>query len=140
MPLVKFHGLAFVPCETAEIALEQGQWVPITKVISRAFAGLGLQDPSYEPALDWMQASFTAQADRTYTGLICTRQDPQKVEFAAGSYRGNALLTQLRSALPGHFLPKSGAIADQKRRRRRGACGRMEAQAQGVQECMQAQA
>ena len=77
--LVKSRGLAFIPCATAEIALEQGLWAPITEVISRVFAGLGLQDREYDLSLDWMQVSFTAQTDRTYTSHICTRQDPHQV-------------------------------------------------------------
>ena len=73
MRLVKSRGLAFVPCAAAEIALEQGPWALITEVISRGFTGLRLQDRTYNPELDWMQASLTAQVDRTYTGHICTR-------------------------------------------------------------------
>ena len=42
--LVKSHGLAFVPCATTEIVLEQGPLMLITNIISRAFAGLRLQD------------------------------------------------------------------------------------------------
>ena len=38
--LVKSCGLAFSPCTTAEIALEQGLRTLITEVISRAFSGL----------------------------------------------------------------------------------------------------
>ena len=50
--------------------------VLITEVISRAFAGLRIQDNAYDPDLDWMQVSFTAQADGTYTGNICMRREP----------------------------------------------------------------
>ena len=72
MRLVKSCGLAFVPCATSETTLKQGQRTPITKVISRAFASLGLQDRTFDPALNWMQASFMYQVDGTYTGHICT--------------------------------------------------------------------
>ena len=61
--LVKSRGLEFVPCATAEIALEQGPRALITEVISRAFAGLGIQDRTFDPELDCMQDSFTAQVD-----------------------------------------------------------------------------
>ena len=74
--LVKSCSLAFVPCPNTNIALKQGPRAPITEVISRTFAGLGLQDHAYNPVLDWMQASFTEQVDRTYNGHICTRHDP----------------------------------------------------------------
>ena len=50
--LVKSHGLALVPCATAEIALEQGPRAPITEVVSRAFPGLRIQDRAFDPALD----------------------------------------------------------------------------------------
>ena len=112
--LVKSRGLAFVPCATADIKLEQGPRAPITKVLSCGFAGLRLQDRMFDPALDWTQASFTAQEDGTYTGHIHTRQEPQQVKFLTGYYRGNALLVHLRSAFPGHFLPEPSANADQK--------------------------
>ena len=108
------HSLAFVPCANAEIALDRGPRAPITKIISHAFAIIGLQDHVFDPALDWIQASFTAQSDGTYTGHIRTRQDPQQVEFAVGSYWGNALITHLWSAFPGHFLPEPSANVDQK--------------------------
>ena len=61
-----------------------------------------------------MQARFTAQADGTYSGHIRTRREPQQVEFAAGCYRGNAILVHLRSAFPGHLIPKPGTNADRK--------------------------
>ena len=64
-----------------------------------------------------MQDSFIAQEDGSYTGHICTRREPQRVEFSAWSYRGNALLAYLWSALPGHFLPDPGASVDQKEKR-----------------------
>ena len=112
--LVKLHGMAFVPCTTADIMLGQGPRAPITKVLSCGFAGLRLQDRMFDPALDWTQASFTAQEDGTYTGHIHTRQEPQQVKFLTGYYRGNALLVHLRSAFPGHFLPDPSANADQK--------------------------
>ena len=112
--LVKSRGLAFIPCATAEIAHEQGLQAPITKVVSRAFVIFRIQDRTFDSSLDWMQASSTAQSDDTYTRHIHTRRDPQRVEFAAGSYRGNALLTHLRSAFPGHFLPDAVANAYQK--------------------------
>ena len=117
MRLVKSCGLAFVSCATTDIPLEQGPRAPITEVISRAFASLRLQDRAFDPALDWMQASFAAQADGTYSRHIRTRRDPQRVEFTAGSYRGNALLAHLWYAFPGHFLPKPGANADRKEER-----------------------
>ena len=72
--LVKLRGLAFVPCVTAEIVLEQGSRVPITEVISRTFAGPRIQNHAYDPSLDLMQASFTAHAESTYTGHIRTRR------------------------------------------------------------------
>ena len=75
--LVKSRGLSFVPCANIEIALEQGPRAPITEVLSHAFAGLGLQDRVFDPSLDWMQAIFTAQADRTYSGQIRTLREPQ---------------------------------------------------------------
>ena len=70
--LVKSRGLAFFPCATAEIAPKQGPQAPITEVVSCAFASLRIQDRAFDPALDWMQASFTDQADSTYTGHIRT--------------------------------------------------------------------
>ena len=115
--LVKSRGLVFVPCAITEIPLEQGLRAPITEVISRAFTILRLQDCASNPALDWMKASFTSQADGTYYGHICTRRDPQRVEFTAGSYRGNALLAHLWSTFPGHFLPNPGANAERKEER-----------------------
>ena len=115
--LVKSHGLAFIPCATANIALDQGPQAPITKVISRTFVGLGLQDRVFDPAFDWMQECFTDQADGTYARHICMCRDPQQVEFAAGSYWGNVLLAHLRSAFPGHFLPEPVANADRKEER-----------------------
>ena len=115
--LVKSCGLAFFPCVTVYITLKQGPRVPITEVISHAFAGLGIQDRVFDPALNWMQASLTAQADETYYGHIRMRQDTQRVKFAGGSYRGNALLIHLCSAFPGHFLPDPGVDAVQKEER-----------------------
>ena len=50
--LVKSCGLAFFPCVTVYITLKQGPRVPITEVISHAFAGLGIQDRAFKPALD----------------------------------------------------------------------------------------
>ena len=50
--LVKSRGLASVPCATADIALEQGLWAPISKVLSRAFTGLRLQDCVFDPSLN----------------------------------------------------------------------------------------
>ena len=52
---------------------------------------------------------------------IHTRQDPQRVKFVAGSYRGNTLLAHLRSAFLGHFLLKPGVNAYQKVERSAGA-------------------
>ena len=115
--LVKLHVLAFVPCMTTEIALEQGPQARITKAISCAFTRLGLQDRAFDPTLDWMQASFMAQADGTYTGHIYMRHDPLEVEFTTGSCWGNELLAHLRSAFPGHFLLDHGASAEQKKDR-----------------------
>ena len=112
--LVKSHGLAFVPCTTTEIVLEQGLRAPITEVIYRVFASFRIQDHTFDPALNWMQASFTAQADGIHAEHIHTRRETHRVEFAAGSYWGNALLGHLRSAFLGHFLPKPGINADQK--------------------------
>ena len=43
------------------------------EVVSRAFVSLGLQYRAFDQTLDWMQASFMAQADSTYTGHTCTR-------------------------------------------------------------------
>ena len=57
--------------------LEEGPRAPITEVISREFAGLGLQDRVFDLYLDCMQSSLTDQADGTYTGHIRTFQDPQ---------------------------------------------------------------
>ena len=91
--------------------------MPITKVISHTFAGLGLQERAFDPALDWMQPSFTSQADGIYAGNICTRQETQRVEFSAGSYQGNVLLAHLWSAIPGHFLPEPGTCADRNEER-----------------------
>ena len=71
----------------------------------------------FDPALNWMQASLTAQADETYYGHIRMRQDTQRVKFAGGSYRGNALLIHLCSAFPGHFLPDPGVDAVEKEER-----------------------
>ena len=56
----------------AEIALEQGPRTSITDFIPRAFAVLGIQDCVYDPLLDCIQASFTAQKDGTYNGHIRT--------------------------------------------------------------------
>ena len=112
--LVKLHGLVFVPYGTAEIALKQVPQALIAEFISRAFVILGLQDRAFDPALYLMQASFTAREDGTYTGHIRTRQDPQRVEFAAGYYRGNALIAHLRYAFPVHFLLEPGANVYQK--------------------------
>ena len=118
--LFKSRSLAFPPCMTAEIALKQIPWAPITEVISCAFASLGLYDRAFEPALDWLQASLMDQADGTYTGYIRTCRYPQPVKFAAGSYQGNALLAHLRSAFPGHFLPEPAQTWNKRRRGRRG--------------------
>ena len=115
--LVKLHGMAFVPCTTADIMLGQGPRAPITKVVSRAFAGLRIQDRAFNLVLDWMQASFTVQADETYNGHIRTHQEPQQVEFVAESYRWNALPAHLWSAFLGHFLPNPGASTDRKEER-----------------------
>ena len=71
----------------------------------------------FNPALNWMQVSFKTQADGTYAGHIRTCREPQQVEFAAGSYWGNALLAHLWSAFLGHFLPEPGANADRKEER-----------------------
>ena len=51
--LVKSRGLLFVPCAAVDIALEQGPQVPITEVISRAFAGLGIQECAGDDLGDW---------------------------------------------------------------------------------------
>ena len=115
--LVKSRGLEFVPCTTAEIALEQGPRAPITEIISRVFTGLELQHRVFNPELQWMKASFTSQTDRTYAGHIRTRREAQRVEFAAGSYRWNTLIAHLPSAFPGHVLPKPGANTDRKEER-----------------------
>ena len=112
--LVKYRGLEFVPCTTAEIVLEQGLRAPINEVIYRVFASFRIQDHTFDPALNWMQASFTAQADGTHAEHIRMRRETHRVEFAAGSYWGNALLGHLRSAFLGHFFPKPGINADQK--------------------------
>ena len=117
MRLVKSRGLAFFPCATNEIALEQGLQSLITEVVSCAFASLRLQDCAFEPALDWMKACFMAQAVGTYAGHIRTRRKPHRVEFAAGSYRGNALLAHLGAAFPGHLLSELGANVDRKEER-----------------------
>ena len=50
--LVKSHGLAFAPCATTEIALNQGPRAPITEVLSRVFASFGLQDREFDPSID----------------------------------------------------------------------------------------
>ena len=71
--LVKSRGLAFFPCATADIALKQGPRAPITEVISRTFAGLGIQDRAFDLSINWMQAILTAQADGTYNGNIHKR-------------------------------------------------------------------
>ena len=80
--LVNLRSFSLFPCTTAEIALEQGLWVPITEDISCAFAGLGLLDRVFDLALNWMQASFTSQAERPYARHIHTRREPQRVELA----------------------------------------------------------
>ena len=77
MRLVKSRGLAFIPCANIVIALKQGTRASIIEVISHVFAGLGIQDCAYDPTLKWMQASFTAQANRTYTVHIRTYCEPQ---------------------------------------------------------------
>ena len=53
--------------------LEQVPQAPTVEVFSRAFVSLGLQYRAFDQTLDWMQASFMAQADSTYTGHTCTR-------------------------------------------------------------------
>ena len=88
--------------------------MPITEVLSCTFVGLVLQNRMFNLELNLMQASFTAQADGTYARHNRTRQEPQRVEFAAGFCRGNALLAHLRSAFLGHFLLKPGVNVDQK--------------------------
>ena len=82
--LIETRILAFVPCATAEITLDQGPCLPITEVISFAVAILGLQDRVFDPALKWMQASFTAQADGTYAGHC---QFPENVRSTRSTRR-----------------------------------------------------
>ena len=115
--LVKLHGLEFFPCTTTDIVLDQGPRARITEAISCAFTRLGLQDRAFDPTLDWMQASFMAQADGTYTGHIYMRHKTVEVEFTTGSCWGNALLAHLRSAFPGHFLLEPRESAGQKKDR-----------------------
>ena len=50
--LVKSRGLAFVPCATVDIPLEQGSRAPIIEAISHAFVVLRIQDRAYDPDLD----------------------------------------------------------------------------------------
>ena len=70
-----------------------------------------------------MRASFTAQADGTYTGNICIVCEPQRVKFASGSYRGKALLAHLWSAFLGHFLPEPRASVDRNEEREESSTG-----------------
>ena len=137
--LIKSRGLAFVPCVTIEIMLEQGPRSPITEVVSHVFVGPGLQKRAFDPAIDWMQASFTFQADSAYTRHIHMRREPQRVEFAAGYYWGNMLLTQLRSAFPSHCLPESCVRSDQKEDRAERSAWPEASMAMGTQYCMRVQ-
>ena len=57
---------------------------------------LSQEDKAFDGALDWMQASFTAQLDDTYVGRVGTRREPTEVEFPTGSFRHVALLAHLR--------------------------------------------
>ena len=91
--------------------------MPITEVISFAFAGLWLRERVFDPELDLMQSSFMAQVEGTYVGHIRTRRELQKFEFKGGSYRGNELLAHLWYAFLGQFLLEPSANVDQKEER-----------------------
>ena len=54
------RGLAFVPRETAAVALEEGLRLAVTDVLCCTFEALSWYDKAFDGALDWMQASFTA--------------------------------------------------------------------------------
>ena len=129
--LVKSRGLAFVPCVTAEIALNQGPLASITKVISCVLTDLGLKYCAYKPALNWMQASFTAWAERTYISHIRTRHEPHQVEFTARSYRGNARTSSPPSWVTSFLIPVRAQTKS--RRGKRVLQGQTRARPRGVQ-------
>ena len=58
---VQSRGLAFVPQATMAAALEGGPRPAVTDVLCCTFEALSQEDKAFDGALDWMQASFTAQ-------------------------------------------------------------------------------
>ena len=105
---VQSRGLNFVPQATAAAALEGGPRLAVTDVLFCTFEALSQEDKAFDGALDWMQASFTAQSDGTSVGRVRTRREPTEVEFPMGSFRYVALLAHLQEFFPGQYLPGGG--------------------------------
>ena len=74
--LIQSRGIAFVPCATAAVTLEEGLHPAVTDVLCRTFKALSWQDKAFDGALDWMQASFMSQSDGTM-GVIPRAPHPK---------------------------------------------------------------
>ena len=77
------------------VALEERLRLALTDILCRTFKALSQDDKAFDGALDWMQASFTAQSDGTYVGRVRTRQEPTEVEFPTGLFCHIALIVHL---------------------------------------------
>ena len=93
--LIQSRGLTIVLRATTTVALEEGLRPAVTDVLCRTFDVFSRQDKAFNGALDWIQASFTAQSDGTYVGRVRTRPEPTEVESPPGSFRHNVLIPHL---------------------------------------------
>ena len=91
------------------VAIVEGLRPSVTDVLCRTSEALSWDDKAFDGALDWTQASFTAQSDGTYVGRVRTRRKPTEVKFSTGSFRHTALLAHLREFFPGQYLSEQAA-------------------------------
>ena len=78
----------------------------VVKVAYRSFGSL-LRPPyrSSDPALDWLQVSFTAQESGAYLeGPIQTHRDTATQSPVLGLFQGGISIAALQRAFPGHYL------------------------------------
>ena len=100
---VRSRGIAFVPRQTATVVLDGNPSPTVATVCCSAYEALLKEDQAFEGGLEWLQASFTAQADGAFR--CRTYRDPTVVDISPNSFLSHVLDRHLREYFPGQFLP-----------------------------------
>ena len=75
----------------------------VATVCCSAYEALLKEDRAFEGGLEWLQASFTAQANGTFN--VRTYHDPTVVDVPPNSFLSHVLGIHLREHFPGQYLP-----------------------------------